>query len=270
MLSVIASSAEQTLSKPDSTRRGFVIQTRQEDLPMSAQFWLTEAELKRIVRYFPKSRGVSRLDDRCVVSGIIHVIRNGLRWRDAPVVYGSHMTLYSRFVRWSRVGIFDRIFANLAAHSGSTDRIIIDSTHPKAHRTAVSLLKRGCSHHIGRTKGGLNSKLHAVCDDVGRPVILLLAEGQMSDHNGAALILPMLPDAGMLIADKCYDSDSFREALAEQRVSRPAFHHEPRADGLQHIAGSSTDSDTVLKNVRQDQGLEAHLNPLRPLRTHLL
>ena len=48
------------------------------------------------------------MDDRRVVSGIVHVIRNGLRWRDAPAVYGPHKTLYKRFVRWSRMGIFDR------------------------------------------------------------------------------------------------------------------------------------------------------------------
>jgi len=120
-----------------------VIQARQEDLPMSDQFWLTKAQLKRIEPFFPRTRGIPRVDDRRVVSGIVHVIRNGLRWRDAPAVYGPHKTLYNRFVRWSRMGIFDRIFANLAAESGPPDRVMIDSTHLKAHRTAASLLKRG-------------------------------------------------------------------------------------------------------------------------------
>jgi transposase len=85
-----------------------VIQARQEDLPMSDQFWLTKAQLKRIEPFFPRTRGIPRVDDRRVVSGIVHVIRNGLRWRDAPAVYGPHKTLYNRFVRWSRMGIFDR------------------------------------------------------------------------------------------------------------------------------------------------------------------
>ncbi len=110
---------------------------------MSDHFWLTEAQLKRIEPHFPLSHGVPRVDDRRVLSGIIHVIRNGLRWRDAPEVYGPHKTLYNRFVRWSRMGIFDRIFANLAAEEGPPDRLIIDSTHLKAHRTAASLLKGG-------------------------------------------------------------------------------------------------------------------------------
>jgi transposase len=99
-----------------------VIQARQEDLPMSDQFWLTKAQLKRIEPLFPRTRGIPRVDDRRVVSGIAHVIRNGLRWRDAPAVYGPHKTLYNRFVRWSRMGIFDRIFANLAAESGPPEK----------------------------------------------------------------------------------------------------------------------------------------------------
>src|SRR5260370_19255714 len=120
-----------------------VIQARQEDLPMSDQFWLTKAQLKRIEPFFPRTRGIPRVDDRRVVSGIIYVIRNGLRWRDAPAGYCPHKTLHNRFARCSRMGIFDRIFANLAAESGPPDRVMIDSTHLKSHRTAASLLKRG-------------------------------------------------------------------------------------------------------------------------------
>jgi putative transposase len=119
------------------------MQRAQEDLPMSDQFWLSPSQLKRIKPYFPLSHGVPRVDDRRVVSGIIHVIRNGLRWRDAPEAYGPHKTLYNRFVRWSRMGVFDRILAALVAEDGPPDRLMIDATHLKAHRTAASLLKKG-------------------------------------------------------------------------------------------------------------------------------
>lgn len=110
---------------------------------MSDQFWLSREQLSRIDPYFPLSHGVPRVDDRRVISGIIHVIRNGLRWRDAPEVYGPHKTLYNRFIRWSRMGVFDRIFAALTAEGGPPDRLMIDATHLKAHRTASSLLKGG-------------------------------------------------------------------------------------------------------------------------------
>ena len=110
---------------------------------MSDHYWLTECQLQRIRPYFPRSHGKPRVDDRRVVSGIIHVIRNGLRWRDAPEVYGSHKTLYNRFVRWSRMGIFDRIFSGLVTGGPEPDTVMIDATHLKAHRTACSLAKKG-------------------------------------------------------------------------------------------------------------------------------
>ena len=110
---------------------------------MTDLFWLSGAQLERIEPYFPLSHGVPRVDDLRVVSGIVFVIKNGLRWRDAPKEYGPHKTLYNRFIRWSRMGVFDRIFANLAGKAGTPDRLIIDSTHLKAHRTAASLLKKG-------------------------------------------------------------------------------------------------------------------------------
>ena len=82
---------------------------------MTDIFWLSEEQLLRIKPYFPRSHGVARVDERKVLSGLIHVLRNGLRWRDAPEVYGSHKTLYNRFIRWSRMGVFDRIFTELSS-----------------------------------------------------------------------------------------------------------------------------------------------------------
>lgn len=110
---------------------------------MADVFLLSPAQMKRIKPLFPLSHGIPRVDDRRVVSGIVFVIRNGLRWRDAPPAYGPHKTLYNRFIRWSRLGVFDRIFAGLAGQAGAPDRLMIDSTHLKAHRTAASLLKKG-------------------------------------------------------------------------------------------------------------------------------
>lgn len=110
---------------------------------MSELWLLSEAQMRRIEPYFPLSHGMPRVDDRRIVSGIIFVIRNGLRWRDAPAAYGPHKTIYNRFIRWSRLGVFNRIFAELAAKAGKPDQLMIDATHLKAHRTAASLLKKG-------------------------------------------------------------------------------------------------------------------------------
>ncbi len=109
---------------------------------MTDHYWLSEKQLNRIKPYFPRSHGVPRVDDRRVLSGIIHVLKRGLQWRDAPAEYGPHKTLYNRFIRWSRMGIFDNIFKTLSSQD-VPDQLQIDATHLKAHRTACSLLKKG-------------------------------------------------------------------------------------------------------------------------------
>lgn len=143
------------------------------------------------------------------MSGIIHVIKNGLRWRDAPMDYGPHKTLYNPFVRWSRLGVFDIILSELAGDDDPTT-LQIDATHIKEHRTACSLVKKGDVHrHIGKTKGGLNSKLYAVVNNDGKPIVMALTAGQVSDHIGAKILYPALPRASVMIGDKGYDSDDF-------------------------------------------------------------
>jgi len=110
---------------------------------MSELLMLSRAQMRRIEPYFPLAHGVPRVDDRRILSGIVFVIRNGLRWRDAPAAYGPHKTIYNRFIRWSRMGVFNKIFAALAAASDADDVLMIDATHLKAQRTAASLLKKG-------------------------------------------------------------------------------------------------------------------------------
>mgnify|MGYP001130289818 CR=1 FL=1 len=113
---------------------------------MSDLFWLTDAQMARSEPYFPKPHGKPRFDDRRVLSGIISINRNGLRWRDAPKEYGPHKTLYNRWKRWSDKGIFGQMMAGLVAQHGEKKTVMIDATYLKAHRTASSL---------GAKKGGV-------------------------------------------------------------------------------------------------------------------
>jgi putative transposase len=98
---------------------------------------LSTAQMQRLAPHFPKSRGLPRVDDRQVLSGIVFVICNGLCWREAPGAYGPPKTLYNIWVRWSR------IFAALAAEAGSAGQLMIDATHLKTHRTAAGLRRKG-------------------------------------------------------------------------------------------------------------------------------
>jgi transposase len=80
---------------------------------MSDLFWLTDAQIARIAAFFSKSDGKPRVEERRVLNEIIFIIRNGLRWRDAPTAYGLHKTLYSLWRRWSGKGIFSELLAKL-------------------------------------------------------------------------------------------------------------------------------------------------------------
>jgi transposase len=105
---------------------------------MSNLFWLTEEQMERLTPFFPKSHGKPRVDDRRVLSGIIFINRNGLRWCDAPREYGPPKTLYNRWKRWGDMGVFARMMEGLACESGDQKTIMIDATYLKAHRTASS------------------------------------------------------------------------------------------------------------------------------------
>ena len=111
---------------------------------MSNLYWLNEDQMARLRPFFPKSHGKPRVDDRRVLSGIIFINRNGLRWCDAPKEYGPAKTLYNRWKRWGDMGVFARIMDGLASEAATPKTVMIDATYLKAHRTASSLgLKRG-------------------------------------------------------------------------------------------------------------------------------
>ena len=105
---------------------------------MSGEFWLSEEQWSRLKPLLPnKPRGVPRVDDRRVISGIVHVLQSGCRWKDAPAVYGPPKTLYNRNVRWAEKGVWRVVFEALAAAGGPPAEVLIDSTHVKAHRSAA-------------------------------------------------------------------------------------------------------------------------------------
>ena len=106
---------------------------------MGDLFLLSERQMTRISPHFPLSHGVSRVDDRRVLSGIIFINRNGLRWCDAPREYGPPKTLYNRWKRWGDMGVFARMMEGLASEGTDQKIIMIDATYLKAHRTASSL-----------------------------------------------------------------------------------------------------------------------------------
>ncbi len=100
-------------------------------------FWLNDEQWKKIEPHLPVDvRGIEREDDRRIISGIIHVLKSGCRWCDCPPEYGPPTTIYNRFVRWAKRGVWEKMFLALAKRGRSTEIQMIDSTHIKAHRSA--------------------------------------------------------------------------------------------------------------------------------------
>ena len=210
---------------------------------MADLFLLSRVQMRRIERYFPLSHGVARVDDRRIVSAIVFVIRNGLRWRDAPPEMARQDD--PRSVRsLEPPGRVRQDFRRTGAQGrqAGTD---YDRRHASegAPHGCKPFKKGPVPRRIERTKGGLNSKLHAVCDGRGRPLVMLLSEGQMSDYKGAALMAPALPKAKQLLADKGYDADWFRAALAKRGLAA-CIPRNPIGRSRSPMTPSSTSSAT--------------------------
>jgi transposase len=100
-------------------------------------FWLNDDEWQKIKPFLPMDvRGKERVDDRRVIRGILHVLKSGCRWCDCPPEYGPPTTIYNRFVRWAKRGVWENLFNTLADRGRSVGTQMIDSTHIKAHRSA--------------------------------------------------------------------------------------------------------------------------------------
>ena len=104
---------------------------------MANEFWLSDAQWAVIDPLLPKNRpGAHRVDDRRVISGIVHVLKSGCRWQDCPSCYGPPTTIYNRFHRWSARGLWQKLFR--AVVTASPDDVhMIDSATAKAHRSAA-------------------------------------------------------------------------------------------------------------------------------------
>lgn len=117
---------------------------------MARLFWLSDEAWGMIEPSLPRGRpGKPRVDDRRVISGILHVLKTGCRWRDVPREYGPATTIYNRYNRWSRRGLWQRLFEQVAASGPVPRELLIDSSHVKAHRSAA-----GAKGGSGRRRSG--------------------------------------------------------------------------------------------------------------------
>ena len=150
------------------------------------------------------------------MKGILIVLSQGCKWRaiDTPEAAWNSICQYYR--RWTRRGVFTQLFSGIELPLVGS-RCFLDSTHVKVHRCASNPCGGQASQAMGRTKGGMNTKVHAVVDEAGQPMRLFLSAGNEADISHAPTLTEEIP-AAMLVADKGYDSDSFRQWLLDHGV----------------------------------------------------
>jgi transposase len=164
------------------------------------------------------------VDDRRIISGIIHVLKSGCRCQDCPASYGPSTTVYNRFRRWTMQGIWRRLFLALVEVAPGEAQLI-DSPTSKAHRSAAGG-KGDQIQAIGRSRGGRTTKIHAVADGAGRPIAFEITPGQLGDVRVALALLAPLPPAALCAADTAYDSNGLRQFLIE-RGTLPVIPNNP-------------------------------------------
>ncbi|WP_414711351.1 IS5 family transposase [Sphingomonas sp. UBA978] len=180
-----------------------------------ALFWLSDEAWAAIEPHLPKNQpGARRVDDRRVISGILHVLKVGCRWCDCPADYGPSTTIYNRFNRWSHRGFWLKLLDALVDTGAVTKSTAIDSTYVKAQRAAFGAKGRS-SQAIGRSRGGWTTKVHALTDVIGRPYALMLTPGNVSDIKAAPALLERAGHMRYLLGDKGYDADRLRRSLRD-------------------------------------------------------
>jgi transposase len=181
---------------------------------MPNEYWLGDKAWATIEPLLPNVyAGARRHDDRRIISGIIHVLRSGCRWKGCPAVYGPYTTVYNRFNRWSGRGRWQRIFDALVAAVPNDSRSI-DSTSIKVQRSAAGGKGGASKQAIGRSRGGRTTKIHGVTDSLGRLFRFSLTAGNIADITPAHELAAKLPSHGCLIGDMGYDAKKLRVNLA--------------------------------------------------------
>ncbi|MFJ1876892.1 IS5 family transposase [Streptomyces chartreusis] len=204
---------------------------------------LPDQEWELLAPLIPRAAtGRPRVSDRQVINGMVYKIRTGISWRDLPERYGPWKTVYTRFRRYALDGVFTHALQQVQAvadAAGDIDWLVqIDSTIVRAHQHAAATgRKRGSTgrtnrndHALGRSRGGLTTKIHLACDGRGRPLAILLTPGQRHDSVCARPLLERIrvPRTGLgrprcrpdhVIADKACSSRGFRAYLRQRGIA---------------------------------------------------
>ncbi len=174
------------------------------------RFWLADVQFAKIAPLLPSdTRGKARVDDRRVISGIVHELKSGGRWIDAPPEYGPRTTLYNRYVRRAAAkGVSVNLFQALAQAGGPLAQLLIDSSAVKAHRSA-SGGKGGSAPRRSVSRGDRTTKIHALTVAQCGPVAFICSRAAMSRIA--------VPGATLSVEDARLRHPAWRRGLRQRR-----------------------------------------------------
>ena len=135
------------------------------------RYGLRDEQWERIKDMLPGRKehvGGTAKDNRLFVEAILYRYRAGIPWRDLPERFGDFRVIHTRFSRWSRSGVWEKVFKVLA-EDADNEYAMIDATIVRAHQHSAGAQKKNSDQAIGLSKGGLSTKIHATCDALGNP-----------------------------------------------------------------------------------------------------
>ena len=179
------------------------------------RYELTDDEWSAINPMLPnKPRGVPRVNDRRVLNGIFWVLRSGAPWRDLPDIFGPTRPATIGLFASDGARVWAKIMTALAsAHDAAVQ--MIDTSIVRVHQHGACIT-RNRRQSMGRSRGGLTSKIHALVDTNGLPVRLALTAGEAHDNRLAGKLLSRLKSKTILLADRGYDADWIRALAAKK------------------------------------------------------
>ena len=173
----------------------------------------TDAQWQRIEPSMPPCKGRPGGAHRAFFDALLWIARTGSPWRDLPERLGAWNVVYQRYAYWCRKGHFERFLQSV--QQPDRQEVMVDSTCCRAHQASAGARKTSGEQAIGITRGGRNTKIHAVCDALGNPLRFVLTAGRRHDCKPVPELLDGL-QAKALLADKAYDSDKIVQAAQSQ------------------------------------------------------